>query len=419
MRILMLSSTFPYPPSQGGTEVRTFHLLKALQQRHPVTLVTQRSALPSRRESPHTSAADVEALRQEVETLVEFPLPPSPSSTEANAGLIGKLGRLGTATIRGIPVNVQHRYSPALQAWVDRAVAAEQFDVITCEHSVNAVYMRPVYRQRVRTVLNAHSLMGHSLRAQLALGGSGYRWRDRLTLPIVECYERRFFQQFDRAVVTTEGDRQQLLKLSGWESGERAISVVPNGVDLAAFPNRAADPDGRRLVFVGAMDSQHNIDAVQFFVETVLPHVRSRYPEVTFCIVGQRPTAEVQALAAQPGVVVLGAVPSVASALHQATVCVLPLRLGFGIKNKTLEAMAAGVPIVGSDRALEGLTVDGKGVPLRALRANAVDEYVSAIGRLLDYPDLRRHLASQARRMIEQHYTWENIGQAYCDAVTG
>ena len=416
----MLSSTFPYPPSAGGTEVRTFHLVRALQQRHAVTLVTQRS--PFNTDAGVNADADVELLRQEVETLVEFPLPVRGNANGAS-GMLGKLGRLGAAAVWGIPVNVRHRYSPALQAWVDQAVAAGQFDLITCEHSVNAVYIRPAFRQRLRTVLNAHSLMGSSLRAQIAAGASVQPWRDRLSLPAIDRYERRFQQQFERIVVTTEGDRQQFVALgngaAGGEASNGGVWVVPNGVDLALFPQRPADPDGRRLVFVGAMDSPHNVDAAQFFVEAVLPAVRSRYPEVTFSIVGQRPAVAVQALAAQPGVSVLGAVPSVALALHPATVCVLPLRLGFGIKNKTLEAMAAGVPVVGSDRALEGLTVDGKGVPLRALRANTVDEYVAAIERLFDYPDLRRHIASQARSLIEQHYTWEKIGQAYRRAVAG
>ena len=41
MRILMISATFPYPPSLGGTQIRTFYLLRHLAQRHTVTLVTQ------------------------------------------------------------------------------------------------------------------------------------------------------------------------------------------------------------------------------------------------------------------------------------------------------------------------------------------------------------------------------------------
>ena len=43
MNILMLSATFPYPPTRGGTSVRTFNLLKYLkEQGHQISLGTLR-----------------------------------------------------------------------------------------------------------------------------------------------------------------------------------------------------------------------------------------------------------------------------------------------------------------------------------------------------------------------------------------
>jgi glycosyltransferase involved in cell wall biosynthesis len=89
------------------------------------------------------------------------------------------------------------------------------------------------------------------------------------------------------------------------------------------------------------------------------------------------------------------------------------MRTGFGIKNKTLEAMAAGTPVVGSDRGLEGIEVDGDGVPLCALRANRVDEYVEAISRLFASADLRATLSYNARAMIEKEYSWFNLAKGY------
>lgn len=406
MRVLMISSTFPFPPSRGGTEIRTFNLLRYLNVNHEVTLVTQRP--------PDVSDEEVEALKGWVSHLQCFPLPADPRHATGLPSLPGKAARLVQSFQKGTPPNVLHRYSPTIQSWIDAYVRDGKCDVVTCEHSVNAVYVRPAFRESVQTVLNAHSLSYGWVRNHLELGASEHPWRDRLYLSLLYRYEKRFNQQFSRLVVTTEEDRQQLLAFSP----DSSVWVVPNGVDLEVFPYRSQDPGGQRLIFVGAMDGSHNIDAVRFFVQEVWPHLRQRYPELTFSIVGNRPTPEVAALANQPGVIVTGRVPSMVEYLHQSTICVLPLRTGFGIKNKTLEAMAAGVPVVASDRGLEGLSVDGDRCPLRALRANHPEEYIGAISRLLDDSDLRRQLSHQARAMIERIYTWERAGRAYTEVLS-
>jgi polysaccharide biosynthesis protein PslH len=103
----------------------------------------------------------------------------------------------------------------------------------------------------------------------------------------------------------------------------------------------------------------------------------------------------------------------VAEYLHQAAVCVVPMRIGFGIKNKTLEAMAAGTPVVASDRGLEGLAVDGGPQLIRALRANKVQEYVEAIASLFENQQLRQELSVNARSLVESQYTWDIIGRQY------
>ncbi|NES00580.1 MAG: glycosyltransferase, partial [Symploca sp. SIO1B1] len=141
--------------------------------------------------------------------------------------------------------------------------------------------------------------------------------------------------------------------------------------------------------------------------------LQQRYPDTTFTIAGAKPTPEVLNFGNYPGVIVTGRVPSIVEYLHQAKVCVVPLRTGLGIKNKTLEAMAAGVPVVGSDRGLEGLTVDGVATPLRALRANQAEEYIEAISKLFEDAQMRSQLSRNGRALVEQEYTWEKAGQLY------
>ncbi len=404
MRILMLScNAFPYPPTGGAAENRTFNLLKYLQRRHEVTLVTQRQS--------QTTEEQIAGLRPWVSDLMVFPA--IPANAGQNKGLLGKAGRFLQAVASLTPPNVVSRFSPEIQAWVDRFIKAGQCDLVVCEHSVNEVYIRPEFRQQVRTIVDIHSSVYGWIRNHLEMGASDRPWRDRLYLPLLYQYEKRYCSKFSRLVATTEYDRQGLLQILP----EADIRVVANGMDLDLFPLRAADPGGHRLVFVGTMDASHNVDAAQFFTRQVLPKVRELYPETTLYLVGARPVPEVQALAACPGVVVTGAVPSIVEYLHPSTVAVVPLRAGLGIKTKTLEAMAAGLPVVGSDRALEGLTVDGPEVPLRALRANRVEEYVREIGRLFESPLLREQLSYNSWAMLKAEYTWERAGELYEQAL--
>jgi glycosyltransferase involved in cell wall biosynthesis len=413
MKILMLSSTFPYPPTRGGTQVRTFNLLKYLSERHAVTLITQRSE--------DVTEAEVEELHHWVEELVVFPKP-QPSDVEG--GLMGKVQRFRAFLEQGTPPSVLYRYSAEMQQWVDEALQAGEFEVITCEHSVNEIYVRPEWRSRnglpngasqLRMVVNIHSSLYGTCRNLLETKTSENQLRDQLNLPLLGRYEERYCAKFTDIVVTTSDDRRQIAAFNP----EGQISVIPNGVDLTLYPKRISDPGGHRLVLCGSMDNRPNIDAARFFSLEVFPSIRERYPEATLEVVGANPVAEVLELAERPGIRVTGRVVSMLDHLHKATVCVVPMRAGYGIKNKTLEAMAAGTPVVGSDRGLEGLLVDGGEVPLRALRANEATDFVYAVSRLFENRQLRKQLSENARSLIETKYTWERAGKLYEQVLSG
>ena len=394
MNILMLSATFPYPPTRGGTSVRTFNLLKHLKEKgHRISLATQRSE--------DVSDADVLALEQWVDELAVFPRPPYPP-TDA----LSKVRRMAAFAVKGTPPSVSSTHSAAMQNWVNKQIAIAQFDAITCEHCVNEAYVpTDISRYIPVSVVNIHSSVYGTCKHQLAGKTAENVWRDRLNLPLLKRYEQRYTQKFSHLVVTTEEDKQQIAQLSQKER----ISVVANGVDLEMFPLRAKDPGGHSLVFIGAMDNLPNVDSVTFLANEIFPLVKARYPDATLSLVGARPGAAVKALGEKEGISVTGEVPEMTPYLHHSTVCVVPMRTGYGIKNKTLEAMAAGIPVVASDRGLEGLPVNDD----IALRANAPKEYAAAIARLFDSSQLRAQLCANARALIEDSFTWQIAGDRY------
>ena len=398
MKILMLSATFPYPPTRGGTPIRTFNLLKYLSRRHRVTLVTQRGE--------DVTDEEIEQLRQYVDQLVIFP---RPHTEQTKTGTGAKIQRFGEFVLQGTPPSVRAIYSQPMQAWIDEWVNAGKCEAITCEHSVNEIFVRPDWKQQLKTVVDVHSSVYGTIRQQLETRTAEKPLRDRLNLPLLYRYEKRYCSKFTAIVVTTPEDRQQLQAFNP----KARFETVPNGVDLDQFPPRGQDPGGHRLIFVGTMDYIANIDAARYFSLEVFPQLKQHYPDATLVLAGARPAPEVLELSKIPGIEVTGRVPSMAEYLHQATVCIVPMRIGFGINNKTLEAMAAGVPVVASDSGLEGLAVDGANVPLRALRANTVGAYIDAIGRLFEDAQLRQQLGLRGRTLIENEYTWERAGQRY------
>ena len=395
MKILMLSTTFPYPPSRGGTQVRTFNFVKHLSQEHEVTLLVQRAK--------DVTDSEIETLDSFVKALVVFP-----TALDVKTGILKKLQRYQHFWQSGTPPNVSSHYSEAMQQWIDQAVEKQHFDVISCEHSINEVYIRPEWKQP-RTVINCHSSIYRTCQNQLDTNTSENIWRDRLYLPLLRRYEQNISKKFSHLVVTTEEDQNQYRSFNP----KAQITVIPNGVDLELFPYRQADPGGYELIVTGGMDYMINIDAACFFSLEVLPILQRNYPRTRLKIVGANPSPKVLSLQERPDITVTGRVPSMAEYLHQATVCIVPMRSGFGIKNKTLEAMACGVPIVASDRGLEGLNVDHSALPLRALRANHIEEYVAAISRLFEDEVLRQKLSQNARSYIEEEYRWESLAKIY------
>jgi glycosyltransferase involved in cell wall biosynthesis len=155
------------------------------------------------------------------------------------------------------------------------------------------------------------------------------------------------------------------------------------------------------------MDYFPNVDAVCYFCGKIFPMIRHEMPEAQFYIVGRNPPRQVKALGQQQNVIVTGSVSDVRPYLRQATVAVAPLRIARGVQNKILEAMAMGVPVVGTGNAFQGLPA----TPADGIRtADDAAEFARAVLSLLDDPGLRHEASLQARQYVQRHHRWQDHG---------
>lgn len=230
---------------------------------------------------------------------------------------------------------------------------------------------------------------------------------DPLSRTFLQGYLPGFCRSVDLVIAPSEGMRAVLQDL-GVDS---EISVVPNGVELAPFQNavpapRASlglAPEDLALVYVGRLGLEKN---VAFLLRT-FAGVRSAAPQARLVLVGGGPDAEnLRGLARDLGLAeavrFTGAVPypdvpgmlAACDAFVTASVSeVHPLSV--------IEAMAAGLPVVGIDSPGVRDTVrDGETGFLSSYDSAA---FSAKLTRLVLDDDLRRRMGLAAAQASEEY----------------
>ncbi len=187
------------------------------------------------------------------------------------------------------------------------------------------------------------------------------------------------------------------------------VHVIQNGVDAERFHPSADAADENVIMFTGAMSYAPNVAAVTHFVNAILPLILDRRPGARFVIAGRDPAASVLALAS-PSVEVTGYVEDMPTTLARAAVIVCPMVSGSGIKNKLLEAMASGRPVVASPLGVEGLPLRES---LEVEVARDPETYAARVTALLSDPRRATSVGMAGREAAMRLFSWDDCAARY------
>jgi len=395
--ILFVYTTMPCPATDGG-KIRVLNLIRHLSRIHRVTFLCFNVSPTDEQGAKYLREMGIEVL------MVRW---------EQNKP---------TTVLRSLaqrkPLTVAKYHSPEMVENMKNLLGSRKFEIIHFEmiHAGQFLSDIPVKRE-VKTVLgeqNIDSDVWHRLARteQNLLKKLIFYLQYRSFMN----YESRICGRFDVCICVSKEDSNKL----ALSCPDKAIEVVPNGVDMDYYEPGDVEEDEARIVFTGSMDWQPNEDAVLYFCHHIFPLIKAKLPNIIFYIVGSNPTDRVLKLREMQGVIVTGFVEDVRPYMANAAVYVVPLRVGGGTRLKILEALAMKKAVISTAIGCEGLDLQPD---KHLLVADDPRQFADGIVQLIEDRSLRRRLGEDGRVFVRERYDWKAVvnmlDRVYRDLIRG
>jgi glycosyltransferase involved in cell wall biosynthesis len=406
MKILWVKAGKLLPVDTGG-KIRSYNLLRQLAARHETVLL-----------SYYGGARDAS---YETELQKHLPGAIALNVNLHDATPLAQGFNYARHLFNRAPFAVTKFTAPEVQRTLDQLLNARRFDVAVCDFLSASLNFPPQTRTPV-------ALFQHNVESALWQRQAKYesnlikRAVFKFESAKMNAYERAAVRRFQHIIAVSEHDRELMSRMTD----HARITVVPTGVDTKKYraarnsqyirnnDNAVRDSHHQSplVLFLGSMDWEANIDGVEWFCQEIWGRVKSAVPNARFRVVGRNPHARIRRLASD-SFEITGGVPSVIEHLRDATVFVVPLRIGGGTRLKIYEAMAAGKAIVSTSVGAEGLDVTHDE---NILLADDAQSFADATIKFL-LNETERRKFEQAAVELAERYDWSMIAEQFAEVL--
>ncbi len=293
--------------------------------------------------------------------------------------------------------------------------AQENFDLIYIKRLRMAQYAK--YFKTEKVVVDATDSMGLYYERLQQLNLRGFN-------TIITNYENQILSNYEKQIAKS----YQMIVCSKIDSSyiEKSanlapdtIQVIPNVVDLAKFQYQQPSSwnNAIKIGFFGVFSASTNEDAAWWLGTEIHSYLKQTFPLLKCEIVGLFPSKRLLKLQVS-GLKVTGYVPNLSDLVYSWNAFLCPLRSGAGVKNKILQCLAFGVPVIATSLSTEGL-VDIKPNE-HLLLANNVLEFAEQLIRLNNEPELVLKLSQSGRQYVEKYYSLDSLEDCMknlCDRI--
>lgn len=388
MKILVISPGALYPV-QGMSQVRIINQISRLSREHEITLAEvvvsdKNSALC--RKNLGNCLSSYEAVRYQkfrlprVLRIFRFALLKAAwllsfySMEELSnwvAGIPGKLAKvIGRAKVEAVLIH--YWYLGCLFSRLEKRI----FRIIDTHYLVEE-NLELLDRYKISSLLRIR--MKHELRHSLAM-------------------QQKYFGLADLVIVNST--RQKQIMDADYPLVSCILAV--NGQELEHYLNYEIGREDNSILFYGALHNQFNRLGLQTLLQDIMPELRRRIPELKLYVVGSNPPEDMINKYDSDNVIFTGFVNDIRPVVGKCSLLLLPLQTSSGFRGRAVEVMALGVPVIGTNNALQSLGItDG----VEGFIRDDTKEMIERTLEVLKNHKLQQSMSDACRRFAAEHFS--------------
>ncbi len=271
-----------------------------------------------------------------------------------------------------------------------------EYDVVTlCRHYIAIQYVELIKATHPSTTVWFDTIDLHYLRLQRQYELDNAAATQKMA-ELAYAEEMEVIKKSDLTIVVSESEVAALED----EVPTAPVALISNIHDI---DESEVSVDGRSdVLFVGGFQHPPNIDAVEYFGNDIWPHFKAACPEAEALIIGSRMPETLKRWGEERGLKMIGFVDDLKPYYEQCRLAIAPLRYGAGVKGKVNQALSYGVPVIGSQTALEGM---GLRHGEDAMVADAPESFARAMVSVYNDDELWQLLSSNGQASLQGRFT--------------
>jgi len=306
--------------------------------------------------------------------------------------------------------------NPSFIESVARVLKHGNIDIVMISHPSGALITKilaKILGRTVPVVYDAHNFETEFIKETFS-NDFKYSRLERLIIPIyVRVLERVTSRWvFDYITCVSERDREFFIAKPGISHDK--VFVIPTGVRISSLPDRldrerlrrklGINPEAVVVAFHGIYSHPANREAFAQIAGPIAAALKQGNERILIRVGGTRvPKFEKGNLQS------LGFIEDLHEFLSVADIAIVPISHGAGVKVKFFDYLSMGLPIVTTTKGAEGIKV--KNGEDAVIVSDSDTDFIDAILALANSPSERARIGANGRRIAEEEYDWDAIGE--------